>query len=147
VQNLSQPYYSRRPIVPLPESVNMSPQTFESTLIPGGTRLSGVVTDQSGAAIAHATVKALDSNGAVAGQTHTDIAGNYEFQRLAEGAYRLEVESPGFQRTVINGAAVANGQTTRLDATLPVGSIAQTVEVDAESFGIASKTDRFSRTD
>jgi hypothetical protein len=31
IQNLSQPYYSRRPVVPLPESVNVSPQTFEST--------------------------------------------------------------------------------------------------------------------
>ena len=69
IQNLSQPYYSRRPVVPLPESVNISPQTFESTLIPGGTRLSGVVTDPTGAAVAHATVKAYDSSGGVVGQT------------------------------------------------------------------------------
>src|SRR5579872_1767183 len=36
IQNLSQPYYSRRPIVGLPEAVSMSPQTFESTLITDG---------------------------------------------------------------------------------------------------------------
>ena len=35
IQNLSQPYYSRRPVVPLPESVNAAPQTYESTLVPG----------------------------------------------------------------------------------------------------------------
>jgi hypothetical protein len=147
IQNLSQPYYSRRPIVPLPESVNMSPQTFESTLIPGGTRLSGVVTDQAGVAVAHATVKALDLSGGVAGQTHTDVAGNYEFQGLAEGAYRIEVESAGFQRIVINGTEVASGRTTRQDATLQVGSVSQAVEVNAESLGMSTKTDRFTRTD
>jgi hypothetical protein len=36
IQNLSQPYYSRRPVVPLPEAVSMSPQTFESTLMTDG---------------------------------------------------------------------------------------------------------------
>jgi len=131
IQNLSQPYYSRRPVVPLPESVNILPQTFESTLIPGGTRLSGVVTDAAGAAVAHAIVKAYDSSGGVAGQTHTDETGNYELQGLLEGAYRLEVESAGFQRTVIDGAPVANARTTRQDATLQVGSTSETVTVTA----------------
>jgi hypothetical protein len=36
IQNLSQPYYSRRPVVPMPEAVSMSPQTFESTLMVDG---------------------------------------------------------------------------------------------------------------
>jgi hypothetical protein len=36
IQNLSQPYYSRRPVVGLPEAVSMSPQTFESTLMTDG---------------------------------------------------------------------------------------------------------------
>ena len=45
IQNLSQPYYSRRPVVPLPQSVTMAPQTFEATLFPGRAVLSGTVTD------------------------------------------------------------------------------------------------------
>lgn len=147
IQNLSQPYYSRRPVVPLPESVNMSPQTFESTLIPGGTRLRGMVTDPSGAAVAHATVKVYDSSGGVAGQTHTDETGNYELQGLTEGAYRLEVESAGFQRTVINGAEVASGRATRQDATLQVGSVSQTVEVGAASASLSTEKDTFVRND
>lgn len=36
IQNLSQPFYTRRPVVPLPESLNSAPQTFQATLIPGG---------------------------------------------------------------------------------------------------------------
>ena len=33
VQNLAQPYYTRRPVVGLPESVAMSPQTYQGTLV------------------------------------------------------------------------------------------------------------------
>ena len=51
IQNLSQPYYSRRPVVPLPESVLSSPQTFESTLVPGSVKLSGTINDPSGAVV------------------------------------------------------------------------------------------------
>lgn len=33
VQQLSQPYYARRPVVPLPSAVQLSPQTHEATLL------------------------------------------------------------------------------------------------------------------
>ena len=46
IQNLSQPYYTRRPVVPVPEEAQASPQTHEATLIPSLAALSGVVTDR-----------------------------------------------------------------------------------------------------
>src|SRR5207237_6724692 len=49
VQNLSQPYFSRRPMVPLPESVSVSPQTYQATLLTGGAQLRGQVSDGSNA--------------------------------------------------------------------------------------------------
>ena len=48
IQNLSQPYYARRPIVSLPESANLAPQTYEATLTAGGARIAGRVTDPTG---------------------------------------------------------------------------------------------------
>ena len=36
IQRLSQPYYGRRPVVPLPESVQLAPQTHQGTLVEGG---------------------------------------------------------------------------------------------------------------
>ena len=59
VQNLSQPYYARRPVIGLPESANFSPQTHEATLIPGSTRLTGRVTDPAGVGVAGAIVLSL----------------------------------------------------------------------------------------
>ncbi len=131
IQNLSQPYYSRRPVVALPESANMTPQTYESTLIAGGARLSGAVTDATGAGISSAAVRAYDSNGALAGETQTNFSGRYELESLPEGSFRLEISSPGFQRMRMNGVVASEGRTNRQDAHLVVGGTTETVEVTA----------------
>src|SRR5262249_18312686 len=52
IQQLSEPFYGRRPVVPLPESVQLSPQTHAATLVGGNGSLSGTVTDPSGASVA-----------------------------------------------------------------------------------------------
>ena len=109
IQNLSQPYYSRRPVVPLPESVLNSPQTFESTLVPGSARLTGTIHDASGAVIADATVRAIAS-GARAGETRTDASGRYEFQSLPDGPVQVQVEARGFQHMVVNNVMIAAGR-------------------------------------
>src|SRR5581483_8033787 len=52
IQNLSQPYYSRRPVVRLPENVTISPQTHEATLVTIEAQLNGALTDASSAGLA-----------------------------------------------------------------------------------------------
>ena len=141
IQNLSQPYYSRRPVVPLPENVAVSPQTHESTLIPGGARLTGVVTDPSGAVVPGAHVKAYDASGAVGGETTTDAAGRYEFQTLSDGPVRLDVEQTGFQRTTVTGIT-GNQQ----DVTLQVGGANQAVMVTAAASSVNTETSALSGT-
>lgn len=133
IQNLSQPYYARRPIVPLPEAVNITPQTFESTLIPGGPRLMGSVTDPANAAVPNATVKVYDINGGYLGETRTDAAGNYGLNGVRTGPLRLEIEAPGFQRTIVNSSVASDAASARLDATLQLGSTAQSVTVTANA--------------
>src|SRR6266851_4706433 len=43
IQQLSQPYYGRRPVVPLPESVQLTPQTHAATLEPSTHGIAGGV--------------------------------------------------------------------------------------------------------
>jgi hypothetical protein len=43
IQQLSQPYYGRRPVVPLPESVQLTPQTHAATLEPSSHGIAGGV--------------------------------------------------------------------------------------------------------
>jgi len=131
IQNLSQPYYTQRPVIPLPESVSTAPQTYESTLIPGGARLTGTVTDPSGAAIVGANVRAFDANSSLVGETNTTAAGTYELRSLPEGAIRLEVASQGFQTSIVNGIAASATRSGRQDVRLEIGSSTQNIEVSA----------------
>jgi hypothetical protein len=144
VQNLSQPYYSRRPVVAMPESANSSPQTHEATLIPAGAMLAGRITDPAGAGIAGATVKAFHSNGGMVNQTTTDAAGVYAFAVLPSGTSRLEADAPGFSRAVVNGVQV--GRQAQQNIQLQVGSVAQTVEVTAQASTVNAESSSVRRT-
>ena len=135
VQNLSIPYYTRRPVVPLPEAVAVSPQTYQATLLTGA-RLSGRVTDPAGGVVVGARVKAFDTGGTVVGETTTDANGAYELAGMADGAMRLRIESPGFNSMEIAG--VYSGSTQ--NAQLQLGAASQTVTVDAAAATIQTST-------
>jgi hypothetical protein len=140
VQNLSQPYYARRPVVALPESAAITPQTYQATLIPGGARLNGRITDPNGSPLQGARVKVFDANGNVVAETSADGNGQYEFAGLPDGVLRMEAGVAGFQTAAINGIAASGGAVLQQDARLQMGSIAQTVEVTA-STGQVNNTD------
>jgi hypothetical protein len=136
VQNLSHPYYARRPVVPLPDSAAISPQTYQSTLIPGGARLTGRVTDPNGGAVPGAHVKVSDANGKEVGDSSADGNGVYELAALPDGLLRMEVGAAGFQTSAINGIAASGGAALQQDVRLQVGSAAQAVEVTASTGAI-----------
>jgi len=132
IQQLSEPFYGRRPVVPLPESVQLSPQTHAATLMRGNGRLSGTVTDPSGAAVAGANVRLLDENNSVVAQTTSESNGQYSFSGVSTGNYRVEVERGGFRKSVISGLNVTPGE-NQFNSQLQVGSAAETVTVNAEA--------------
>src|SRR5258707_4564036 len=126
IQQLSEPYYGRRPVVPLPESVQLSPQTHASTLLRGNGQLSGDVTDPSGATVANANVVIKDQNGAIVAQTMTDSSGQYSFSSQPPGNYRVEMEGRGFRKTVVSNLNLAPGA-NQINGQLQVGSVSETV--------------------
>ncbi|HEV2297863.1 MAG TPA: carboxypeptidase regulatory-like domain-containing protein [Candidatus Acidoferrales bacterium] len=133
IQQLSQPYYARRPVVPLPQTVQLSPQTHESAMLGEAGRLSGVVTDSTGAVIPGVQVKIFDSNGGLVGTTTADSQGRYSFGDLPAANYRLEFSALGFQTTVIQGLSVGGGGGQTQNATLQVGGVSTTVTVNAQA--------------
>jgi hypothetical protein len=132
VQQLSEPFYGRRPVVPLPESVELSPQTHAATLSGGNGHLGGVVTDPSGAVIAGANVKLMDENGLIVSQTNTDSSGNYSFSSLSPGNYRVQTEHSGFKTSLMTQLNVAPGE-NQANARLDVGASTETVTVSANA--------------
>jgi hypothetical protein len=104
-------------------------------LIPGlqaqtGT-ISGFVTDPSGAAVPGAKVTAALVQRNVARTIVTDELGGYLFPSMPPGAYTLEVEKTGFQRSVRSDLDLALNQNLRVDIALQLGEVAQTVDVTA----------------
>jgi hypothetical protein len=116
IQDISRPFYARRPVVALPESVMLTPQSHEATvgpsmngrnftqlaeLTPGGsnatTSLEGIVKDPSGAMVSGARVNVRNEETGVSQVTTTDSRGHYRFNDLQAGNSALFVNAPGFQ--------------------------------------------------
>jgi len=132
IQQLSQPYYARRPVVALPASAQMSPQTHEGAMFGGAAGLSGAVLDQAGGLVPGARVTLTSSAGQSIGSTTTDNLGRYSFGDVPAANYTLRVEHPGFQTEFVQGLLMGGGREVRQNVTLQVGAQTQTVTVTAE---------------
>ena len=131
IQQLSQPYYARRPVVALPGSAQVSPQTHEGAMLGGSAALSGVVMDPTGAAIAGATVTLNSATGGSIGSTTADSSGRYSFGDLPAGNYTLRAESRGFETTEIQELSLGGGRQAAQNVALRPGAMTQTVTVTA----------------
>jgi Carboxypeptidase regulatory-like domain len=132
IQQLSQPYYGRRAVVPLPQEYENAPQTHEARLL-GGAQIAGRVLDPSGAAVGDAQVRVLDNNGREIARTTSDSTGQYGFSGLPDGSYQLEFQNRGFNKLVMNNAQIRGGIGGEQDARLQVGEVSQTVTVTASA--------------
>jgi hypothetical protein len=139
IQQLSQPYYARRPVVPLPQSAELTPQTHESAMMGGTGGLSGMVTDASGATIPTAQVRVFSASGELLATTLTDDQGRYELAALPAANYRVEFAKPGFSTAVVQGISLGGGGEQTQNVILQVGSVSQTVTVSAQA-GTALET-------
>jgi hypothetical protein len=89
----------------------------------------GTVTDQSGAAVSGAKVNIKDVDRNVTTTTTSNESGNYQQTALSPGRYELTVEKSGFNAFLQQNVTVTVGQSTRVDASLQVGTITQQVVV------------------
>jgi hypothetical protein len=105
--------------------------TTQGPLPSGSGAVTGVVTDQSGAVVANATVTGLFQNGQ-SETTTTDSNGRYLISSLSAGMYEIDFNATGFQQTTVARVPIQPGSTTTLDATLHVGTVSEAVEVSAE---------------
>jgi carboxypeptidase family protein/TonB-dependent receptor-like protein len=92
------------------------------------------VNDEQGAGVPGVTIT-LSSEALVAGTTTgvSDNAGAYRFPSLPPGIYTVKVELQGFQGVVRENVSVQVGQTTPLDLTMKVATLAETVTVTGTS--------------
>jgi hypothetical protein len=95
--------------------------------------LVGNVKDPTGAAVPGATVTVVQTETALTRQVKTGPRGGYTVSTLAAGTYTVKVEAKGFKTFSKSDVAVVINTVSRVDATLEIGAITQTVQVSASA--------------
>src|SRR6266436_4673944 len=97
--------------------------------------LTGVVTDPSGASVAKAAVRLINSSGAWI-DTTTNRDGAYEFKNLAPGMYTLKAVAKGFALFAKEDVQIIAGQLQQLNIPLTIQIEEQKVEVNDSSTSV-----------
>ncbi len=95
--------------------------------------LTGTIVDASGAGVAGAQVTATELATNQAHNTVSDKSGVYVLTLLPPGDYRLEVEASGFRKVVQTGVALQINQQAKVDLTLEVGQVSETMQVTGQA--------------
>lgn len=103
---------------------------FVSAQTPTGT-VQGTVTDNSGAAVQHASITITRTSTNETRQTETDASGRYIIPFVQPGAYNITAEAQGFQTSKQSNVLVQVTETRPVDFKLVVGGVTQTVQVNA----------------
>ncbi|MCC6365582.1 MAG: TonB-dependent receptor [Bryobacterales bacterium] len=94
--------------------------------------ITGLITDPSGAVLAGAEVTVVNVGTNASYKTQSNATGNYIFRTLPVGAYRLTAGAPGFKRFEATNLLTQVNEITRLDITMTVGTLSESIEVSAQ---------------
>jgi TonB family protein len=138
VRAVLDPAVDRRPVtrrsaavVALIAAALLAPLATVELRAQGGGTIAGVVHDASGARVPNVTVTARNLSGANQEITSADSAGEYRFASIPPGQYALEFSARGFATRKSNADLVTGG-VVRVDASLEVGQILESVTVSGK---------------
>jgi hypothetical protein len=92
-------------------------------------RITGLVSDKSGAVVASANVTVTNEGTNTSYRTTSGDGGFYVLDSLQIGTYTISVEAKGFKKFVSTGNVLSIGAPTTVNAALEVGTAGETVEV------------------
>src|SRR5690242_3007303 len=100
----------------------------------------GQVTDATQAAVSGASVTVTNAGTHATRTAMTDSQGNFSVPNLAPATYDIRVEKTGFQTAVISAFDLPIGQIAHPMITLALGSLTETVNVQADAPLLQSQT-------
>lgn len=135
IQQIQNPVYRYRPIIPLQPDVNMKPQTYEPGEVGASSTgsLKGTVKDQNGATVSGANVVVKNTITNQSFQLTTNSEGAYSVSDLPTGNYTVRFSAPGFKEAVVNDLNVVAGVRSNFDVGLEVGSVNEAVTISRSS--------------
>ncbi|HUQ32047.1 MAG TPA: MG2 domain-containing protein [Pyrinomonadaceae bacterium] len=120
---------SRKEIELLSKGQHPSQVTVTATLTGASGAITGTLTDPQGAVVPGATVTATNASSSAVYETTTDDNGRFVLANLPVGFYTVRFESPGFSAYVIEQAPVRSSNITRVDGSLQVAGVSETVSI------------------
>src|SRR5688572_26986855 len=98
----------------------------------------GTVRDQSNNVVPGATVKLLNIGTGIQATTTTNETGDYQFLNVRIGNYKVSAEKTGFSVATADNVNVTVNARQRVDITLAVGQVTETVQVTAGIIAVES---------
>src|SRR5216117_480766 len=120
-------------VVVLSLAVGMNAQTFRGAI-------NGTVTDPSGGVVPNATVKATESATGIDHSTVTTSEGQFAFQDIPLGFYKVTVTASGFPVYTVDKVEVVAGTIYTLNVKLTLQQQTTTVEVSAAALTLYTTT-------
>ncbi|MBI2687322.1 MAG: TonB-dependent receptor [Acidobacteria bacterium] len=102
--------------------------------------ITGSITDSTGAAVANAKVLITNTGTNARVETTTNHEGNYTAPLLPPGAYSINVTASGFKATDQAGIILQVQQQARVNITLQVGSMAESITIQGDAAVVEATT-------
>jgi hypothetical protein len=96
-------------------------------------QINGVITDNTGAVVPGATVKAVETATGLTRETVTGADGRYTFTALRPTTYDLTSELTGFRTAQRKGVLLQANENLTVNFSIELGALAETVTVSGES--------------
>src|SRR5262252_1887401 len=93
--------------------------------------IRGTVQDRTGAVIPAVHVKLVDETRSQSWEEATNEEGFFEFRSLPFGNYTVEVDHPRFKKELMKNVVLQVAQTESLRVTLQLGSVKESIVVQA----------------
>lgn len=99
-------------------------------------KILGTITDPQGAVLPGVAVAVTNTATQVTSNTITDKDGFYQVLDLPIGVYRVACERQGFKRVTTTTPPLEINQAMRLDLTMQLGTVSETVTVESQPAGV-----------
>lgn len=96
------------------------------------THVGGIIRDPSGAAVPGASITVVNEDTGFRRFTLSDSDGSYAVVSLEPGTYKITVRTAGFRTLIRLGVRLTMGQPARVDFSLPLGSMQESITVEGE---------------
>ena len=112
----------------------------------GSATIVGTVTDPTGAVVPGAKITITDQGNGFVRSNTSNSTGNYSAPELPLGHYQVRVEAQGFKTLEQKDIILDVGVTIRVNAALEVGTVGQSVTVEADALQVQADTNEISQT-